>query len=79
MTLRSMLAERVKPQPLPKAGLLGGLASRTLLLWVVLVVAFLAIWHFLDDSAPPARHVQRPGVPAADADAGETKDADSSP
>jgi len=87
VSLRSMLAERVAPTPLPSGGLLGGSANRTLLLWVVLVVTFLAIWQFLDSGAPPKRHAggrrhraHAASVSAAtEADAGETKDVDSSP
>jgi len=81
LTLRNMLAERVTAQPAPTGGLLGGSVTRVLVLWAALIVAFLAVWHFLDEGAPPARRRADPsGMPAASQkDLGEAKDVDSSP
>jgi hypothetical protein len=81
--LSRRLPERITPKPLPGAGLLAGGTKRTLVLWVVLVVAFLAIWQFLDQAAPARRQDLEPEnsaspvrVPSRD---GEASDVDSSP
>jgi hypothetical protein len=50
--LSRLLRERITLKPAPKAGLFANRAWRTVLLWVVLVVTFLAIWQFLDERAP---------------------------
>jgi len=54
-----------------------------LLLWVVLIVTFLSIWHFLSDDGPPHRQRAKRHHPAASAPSsslgGEASDVDSSP
>jgi hypothetical protein len=81
--LSRRLTERITPKPLPGAGLLAGGIKRTLVLWVVLVLAFLAIWQFLDQGAQPRRqdlepeNTARPG--AMPSRGGEASDVDSSP
>jgi hypothetical protein len=81
--LSRLLRERITPKPAPKAGLFANRTWRTLLLWVVLVVTFLAIWQFLDRRAPP-EHRRRKRENAAESATppktnGETSDVDSSP
>jgi YcxB-like protein len=82
-TLSRLLLERITPTPPPKTGLFKASANRTLLLWVVLVAAFLGIWRFLDEGAPPRRHERskrenavNSGPPSS---GGEASDVDSSP
>ena len=81
--LRRWLPERITPTPLQKAGLFGARSTqRTLLLWVLLVVAFLAIWQFLDQPPPQhRRHAERENAAAAarPSRGGEASDVDSSP
>lgn len=49
--LSALLRERILPVPVQKMRIFGRVsAQRTLLLWVVLLVTFLSIWHFLDGS-----------------------------
>jgi YcxB-like protein len=80
-TLSRLLLERVTPQP--KVGLFNATANRTLLLWVVVVSAFLGIWHFLGEEATPRRHGHRNRASAPDSatpsSSGEASDIDSSP
>jgi hypothetical protein len=46
--LRALLAERIRQQP---PG--GGRPGMKLLIWVVALVVFLSVWHFLNLEAPP--------------------------
>ena len=49
--LRSQFAERITPKPAPQS------AQRALLLWVVVIVSFLTIWHLFNQNAEPShRH-----------------------
>jgi hypothetical protein len=81
-TVGRWLVERIIVKPSPPTG---GLRVRgTLLLWVVLIVTFLSIWHFLsvDDARPQRKHGRREiaSKSAAQADdGGEASDVDSSP
>jgi hypothetical protein len=80
-TLRRWLPERITAKPLPPTG---GLRGRgTLLLWVVLVVTFLSIWHFLANDGPPHGERAKRRNTAASAVVtglgGEASDVDSSP
>lgn len=52
--VRELLSTRITPAP-ARSGLVGGV-RRTLVVWVLLVVAFLAIWHLLDNGQPPKQH-----------------------
>ena len=75
------LSERITAKPLPPTGGLGG--RGVLLLWVVLIVTFLSIWHFLSDDGPPHRQRAKRQNTAASARSsslgGEPSDVDSSP
>lgn len=79
--LGSLLLARVKQQPI----VTGRVSGRfTLLLWVVLVVTFLSIWHFLSIDDAPTRRQRHPHQNTADAaeisaEGGEASDVDSSP
>jgi|GEM_PF-4161548 len=81
--LSELLRERITPVPVQKFRIFGAVsAQRTLLLWVVVLVAFLSIWHFLGEGAPPHRkRVEREAaaLSAIPSGGGETTDVDSSP
>jgi len=83
--LHSLLPERITPQPVEKVGLTGRASARgTLALWVMLVVAFLSIWHFLSiDNAPQRRERQTRQAAAEPAElsgeGGASSDYDSEP
>jgi hypothetical protein len=65
-TLGEWLPQRVKQQPVAKLGLTGRVSGRgTLLMWVVLVVTFLSIWHFLSIDDAPSRRQRNPHESAA--------------
>lgn len=78
--LRSLFPERIKPQPVATGRISGRF---TLLVWVVLVVTFLSIWHFLSiDDAPSRRkrHSESAASRAATAaQGGETRDVGDDP
>jgi len=80
-TLGRWLQERITAKPLQPTGGLGG--RGVLLLWVVLIVTFLSIWHFLSDDGPPHRQRAKRQNTAASARSsslgGEPSDVDSSP
>lgn len=84
VTLGQWLPQRVKQQPVAKGGLTGGVSGRgTLLMWVVLLVTFLSIWHFLSIDSAPSRRQNRPHQGATSTSemsgGGEASDVDSSP
>lgn len=57
--LRQLHAARVIPQAV-KGGAPGAQGRKVLLLWVVVLVSFLSIWHFLREESPPGRrHLRR--------------------
>jgi hypothetical protein len=80
VTLGQWLPQRVKQQPVAKGGLTGRVSGRgTLLMWVVLLVTFLSIWHFLSIDEAPSRRQRHPQESAAASaedlgEGGETSD-----
>lgn len=83
LRLSGWLRERITPVPVRKVGVFGTVsAQRTLVLWVVLLVTFLSIWHFLGEDAPRPSQ-QGPhgntGEMAKSSGGGEASDVDSSP
>lgn len=83
--LHELLPARVTPTPVAKPGVGGRVSGRgTLLMWVVLVVTFLSIWHFLSIDEAPSRRQRHPHESAAASaedltEGGEASDIDSSP
>jgi hypothetical protein len=79
----ALLRERILPVRVQKVGVFGRVSvQRTLLLWVILLVTFLSIWHFLDEGAPPSRdhaHRESAAESARPSEGGEASDVDSSP
>lgn len=78
MALRSLLPERVKQQPLATGRISGRF---TLLVWVVVLVMFLSIWHFLSIDDAPSRRPRHTHPSAANAaemtgEGGEASDVD---
>lgn len=56
LRLSAWLRERITPVPVQKVGVFGTVsARRTLVLWVVVLVTFLSIWHFLSIDGSPQR------------------------
>ena len=85
-TLGPMLRERITPKSTPTAGLFPSTPLRMLVLWVVVLVMFLSIWHYLeaDNEIRGQNHGHRDHrdhrdhavAPTTD---GEASDVDSSP
>ena len=81
--LSVLLRQRITPAPVQKVGVFGTVSAwRILVIWVVVLVTFLLIWHFLDEGTPPRRdhaHRESAAESARPSEGGEASDVDSSP